>query len=54
MASDVREQLFTSIQHSKYFTLQLNESTGVTNCALHICFIRFEAKGSVKEEFLFC
>jgi hypothetical protein len=53
MASDVREWLFTSIQHSKYFTLQLNESTSVTNYALHICFVRFEAKGSVKENSCF-
>jgi hypothetical protein len=42
------------VKASKYYSIQLDESTDVSNMAHLLTFIRFEDKESVKEELLFC
>jgi hypothetical protein len=54
MASNVKEQLIEKIKASKYYSVQLDESTEVSNMAHHLTFIRYEDEESVKEESLFC
>jgi hypothetical protein len=41
MASNVKKQLTEKVKASKYYSIQLDESTDVSNMA-HLTFIRFE------------
>ena len=54
MANDVRGQLKEKLKKSEYFSIQLDESTGVANLAQFMCFIRYESGGSLEEDILFC
>jgi hypothetical protein len=54
MASNVKEQLIEKVKASKYYFIQLDESTDVSNMTYLLTFIRFEDEESVKEELLFC
>jgi hypothetical protein len=54
MASNVKEQLAENTEGSKYYSIQLDESTDVSNIVHILTFIRFEDVESVKEELLFC
>jgi hypothetical protein len=54
MASNVKEQFIDKVKGSKYYSIQLDETTGVNNMAHLLTFIRFEDEESVKEELLFC
>jgi hypothetical protein len=54
MASNVKEQLMENGKASKYYSIQLDESTDVSNMAHLLTFIRFEDEESVEEELLFC
>jgi hypothetical protein len=54
MASNVKEQLTEKVKASKYYSIQLYESTDVSNTAHLLTFIRFEDENSVEEELLFC
>jgi hypothetical protein len=48
LASNVKEQLIEKVKANKYYSIQLDESTDVSNMA-HLTFIRFEDEESVKE-----
>jgi hypothetical protein len=52
MASNVKEQLAENINGSKYYSIQLDESTDVSN-VVHL-LTRFEGVEAVKEELLLC
>ena len=52
MAVDIEEQVIEQVKKSKYFAIQLDESTDLSNCAILACFVWFENKGSIMEEFL--
>jgi hypothetical protein len=54
MASNVKEQLIEKVKTIKYYSIQLDESTDVSNMAHLLTFMRFEDEESVKEELLFC
>jgi hypothetical protein len=54
MASNVKEQLTERVKTNKYYSIQLDESTDVSNMAHLLTFIRSEDEESVKEELLFC
>jgi hypothetical protein len=54
MASNVKEQLIEKVKASKYYCIQLDQSTDVSNIDYLLRFIRFEDKESVKEELLLC
>nr|XP_033506785.1 zinc finger BED domain-containing protein 5-like [Epinephelus lanceolatus] len=54
MAADVKEQVLDAIRESPFFSIQLDESTDVANCAQLMVYVRFIKELSVQEEFLFC
>ncbi|XP_053170201.1 zinc finger BED domain-containing protein 5-like [Scomber japonicus] len=54
MAADVKEQVLDAIRDSPFFSIQLDESTDVANCAQLMVYVRFIKELSVQEEFLFC
>jgi hypothetical protein len=54
LASEVKTVLIQRIQQSKYFAIQLDESTDITNFAQLMTYVRYEFEQSVEEEFLFC
>ncbi|XP_032376013.1 zinc finger BED domain-containing protein 5-like [Etheostoma spectabile] len=54
MGADVRQQVVDSVRESPSFSLQLDESTDVANCAQLMVYVRFVKELNVHEEFLFC
>uniref|UniRef100_A0A3B4Y6R1 HAT C-terminal dimerisation domain-containing protein n=1 Tax=Seriola lalandi dorsalis TaxID=1841481 RepID=A0A3B4Y6R1_SERLL len=54
MASDIQQQLLERIKSSKFFSLQMDESTDVTNAALLLVFVRYRWDSSLHEDILFC
>lgn len=54
IAQQVKQSLIEIIKKSRFFALQLDESTDLTNLAELMTYIRFEDGDKVKEEFLFC
>ena len=53
IAMDIEQQVIEEVKKSPYFTIQLDESTDVSNCAILLCFVRYKGKTDFKEE-LFC
>ncbi|XP_044300501.1 transcription intermediary factor 1-beta isoform X6 [Varanus komodoensis] len=54
MASDIEEQIVEGIKKSKFFAIQLDESTEVNNHAILICFVRYTEEENFREELLCC
>lgn len=54
MADDIEKELILRIQRSKFYSLQLDESTDCVNAAQLICFIKYEYLGQILEDFFFC
>ncbi|XP_077065697.1 SCAN domain-containing protein 3-like [Siphateles boraxobius] len=54
MATDIQHQLLERIKSSPFFSLQLDESTDVTNAALLLVFARYRWDSSLHEDILFC
>ena len=54
MAVDVEEQLIEQVKKLRYFAIQLDESTDLSNCAVLVCFVRYVNEGRVMEDFLCC
>jgi hypothetical protein len=54
MASDVKEQVLNGVRESPFFSIQLDESTDVANCAQLMVYVRYIEELSVQDEFLFC
>lgn len=54
LASEVKKILIQRIQESRFFAIQLDESTDVTNFAQLMVYVRYEYEQTVEEEFLFC
>lgn len=56
MASDILAQVVQEVKNSPYnkFSLQFDESTDVSSCAILLGFIRYVHLSDVKEEFLLC
>ena len=52
MAVDVEEQLIEQVKKSKYFAIQLDKSTDLSNCAILVCFVRYVNEGRVMKDFL--
>ena len=46
-------QLINYIKLAKCYSLQLDESTDISNMAILLVYVRFEYEGQFKEEFLF-
>jgi len=56
LSSDVEDQLIQCVKESKWFAIQLDESTDITNKAILLCYIRYIDYNmtDVKEEFMCC
>jgi hypothetical protein len=54
MAKNTEETLTHRIQNSQFFLLLVNESTDIADNANLMCFVRYDYKGSIQEDFLFC
>ena len=54
MASDILNQVFERIKGSPFFSIQLDESTDVSNAALLLVFVRYSWGGTLQEDMLFC
>ncbi|KAF7643440.1 hypothetical protein LDENG_00239380 [Lucifuga dentata] len=54
MASDVKEQVLDNIRESPFFSIQLDESTDVANCAQLMVYVRYIKELSIQDELFFC
>uniref|UniRef100_A0A3B4U0T5 HAT C-terminal dimerisation domain-containing protein n=1 Tax=Seriola dumerili TaxID=41447 RepID=A0A3B4U0T5_SERDU len=54
MTSDIQQQLLERIKSSTFFSLQMDESTDVTNAALLLVFVHYRWDSSLHEDILFC
>jgi hypothetical protein len=54
MAADVTDQVVEKIVLAKQFALQLDESTGISNEAEFVAFVRVSDKVEIAEHILFC
>ena len=55
MAEDVLKQLVTRVQASRFYALQIDESTDIASLANLMAYVRYEYDGEVvHEDFLFC
>ena len=51
---NIKEQVVDEIKKSPLFTIQLDESTDVSQFSQLLAFVRYVHEGNFKEEFLFC
>ena len=54
MSNNIKEQLISRVLKSQYYSLQLDESTDVSNNANLLAFIRYEFDNKKQEDLLFC
>jgi hypothetical protein len=54
MASNIEEILGTQLKMCSIFSLQVDESTDITNMAQLLVFIRYDFDNVLNEEYLFC
>ncbi|XP_060786508.1 zinc finger BED domain-containing protein 5-like [Neoarius graeffei] len=54
MANDVKKTLIERIKNSRYFAIQLDETTDVADLANLLVYVRYEYDGVAQEDFLFC
>ena len=54
MASDIQNQVLERMKGSPFFSIQLDESTDVSNAALLLVFVRYRWSGILQEDMLFC
>ncbi|CAG9814705.1 unnamed protein product [Phaedon cochleariae] len=54
MSKNVEEQLILNIKASRFYALQLDESTDISNDANLLAYVRYEHNDSISEDFLFC
>ena len=53
LAKNIEVQLIYQIELAKYYCLQLDESTDISNMAIMMVYVRYEYKSKFKKEFLF-
>lgn len=54
MSNDIKSQLIESLKKSGQFSLQLDESTDISDDAQLMAYVRYQGADDIKEEFLFC
>jgi hypothetical protein len=54
MADDIKKQVIEKVNNSPFFSIQLDESTDVSQCSQLMVFVRYINGSCVEEEFLFC
>jgi len=50
LSGNIKEQLLRKINKSDYFSLQLDESTNITNKSVLLCYVRYEYKNIISED----
>ncbi|XP_066980131.1 general transcription factor II-I repeat domain-containing protein 2B-like [Macrobrachium rosenbergii] len=53
-SGDIKEQVVAAIKESGKFSLQLDESTDVSDDAQLLVYVRYQGKSDIEENFLFC
>jgi len=53
LSGNIKEQLLRRINKSDYFSLQLDESTDITNKSVLLCYVRYEYENVISEDILF-
>ena len=54
MSCDIKDQVIETIKKSGQFSLQLDESTDVSDDAQLLTYVRYQGPAQMEEEFLFC
>lgn len=54
MAEDIQAQVVENLNKCTYFSLQMDESTDISNCAQFITFVRYDTNNGIQEDILFC
>ncbi|KAL1777072.1 zinc finger protein MYM-type protein 6 [Sigmodon hispidus] len=56
LSADIEEQLLEKVRDSRWFALQIDESSEASDATLLLCYVRFidYDDGDLKEELLFC
>ena len=54
MSENIKENVVSKVKSSPFFSLQIDESTDVTNIAQLLAFCRYITDKGIEEEFLFC
>ena len=54
MASDIQNQVLERMKGIPFFSIQLDESTDVSNAALLLFFVHYHWSGILQEDMLFC
>ncbi|KAG6941050.1 zinc finger BED-type containing 5 [Chelydra serpentina] len=54
MAKNIKQQLLSRVQKSRYHALQADESTDGVNLANLLLFVRYELNNEVHDDILFC
>lgn len=54
LAENVREQVLSSINASKFFAIQLDETTDVSSNSQLMVYVRYKGLQTIEEEMLFC
>lgn len=54
MADNIEETVVCHLKEYSYFSLQVDESTDISNIADLICLVRYDFENTTHEEFLFC
>lgn len=55
MSTNILEQVIAELDSTQFpFSMQLDESTDISQCSQLLVFVRYIHSGSSKEEFLFC
>ena len=52
IADDIENQVIKMVKDSLFYSIQLDESTDVSNKALLLCFVKVECEGELLEELL--
>ena len=54
MSTDIQDTVISSVEQSKMFTMQVDESTDISKKAQLIAFIRFVSDGKISDQFFCC
>ena len=53
LAENMEIQLIIKIKYAKYYSVQLDKTTDISNMAILLVYVHYEYEGEFKEEFLF-
>ncbi|VVC26491.1 Domain of unknown function DUF4371 [Cinara cedri] len=53
LSGNIKEQLLRRINECDYFSLQLDESTDITNKSILLCYVRYNYENTIFEDILF-